>query len=140
MNPYIFVVGALILMEFYLIYLAIREWYVDKALAAHGTLIEARISDMYRKRSRDRSPDAYFLKFRFQNDDTTHEVQQRISRWNFSRLYPGAFVSISYLAEHPRIAKLAGQDRDNSQRNLRTGNAVSIGIAIVVLLIILLQR
>src|SRR5436190_15902609 len=117
MNIYGIVFVIFSLLELYLIIRALREWYFEATLSQFGKQVEARISDQERKIGRFRDPDSYFVRFRFNSDDTSYEIRQRISWRNFLRLYPGAFVIVNYLPEHPEIARLAEKDFDNTQRN-----------------------
>jgi hypothetical protein len=131
------VVFPLLAFEIYLLARAIREWYLEFTLQ-EGTFIEARITNCQRRTLKP-SWYAYYVTYRFEVDGVYFEREQRVSRRSYLRSYPGGFVSVSYLAHNPKISRLAGDDIDNTQRNMAVLYVLVVGIILVIGLVFALS-
>src|SRR5436853_347268 len=107
----IVIMAVLITLELFLLFRAVREWYLLTIFEDSGIATQARVSDLYSKALRPGSY-AYYVTYQFNVSERNHQQKQRINYRNYVNLHPGAFIPIKYLDNSPHIARLSGNFTD----------------------------
>jgi hypothetical protein len=114
---------------------ALREWWLQRRLENEGQETKGEIIEL---RNDSRAGVNYCTaEYTYEvNPHPPHATIQPISGEHYNRLQKGDLVTVHYLPTEPRIARLAGRDRDDANRQALQSRALLILGAWVILLVV----
>src|SRR5258708_2615414 len=119
---------------------ALREWWLQKRLDTAGQETNGELIEL---RNDSRAGVNYrTAEFTYEvNAHLSHATIQPISGEHYNRLQKGDLVTVRYLPAEPRIARLAGKDRDDANRRALQSRALLIlGIWVILVVVWAVQH
>src|SRR5262249_31403317 len=119
---------------------ALREWWLQRRLERDGQATGGEIIEL---RNDSRAGVNYrSVEYRYEiSPGNALLTLQPISSEHYHRLQKGDAINVRYLPAEPRIARLAGWDRDDSNlKALQTRALLFLGVWVILLIVWAVQR